>query len=338
MNSLVTGGAGFIGRHLVQRLLEHGDRVRVLDIGEAGALTRHAEVVRGSVCDPSVVRAAMNGMHRVFHLAANPELWARRKRDFHETNVVGTRVLLEEAARHDLERIVHTSTESILASASRTTGLVNEEAQPVLEEMPGPYCRSKLLAEQAAWEAARRGQPVVIVSPTLPVGPGDYRLTPPTRMLVDLLNGTIPAYLDFRMNLVDVRDAAAGHLLAAQRGQVGRRYILGGTNIRLGELIDCLRDLTGFSMPRRRIPYWLALAVAAVAEVTADLVTRRRPAAPLAGVRLARHSMAFDSSRAERELGLPMRPLRESLADAVAWLAAEGRIVRDLTKESVQAM
>jgi dihydroflavonol-4-reductase len=180
VKSLVTGGAGFIGRHVVQRLLEQGDRVRVLDVGEAGALARDVEVVRGSVCDPGIVRGAMQGMHRVFHLAGNPELWARRKRDFYETNVVGTRVLLEEAARHDLERIVHTSTESILAAASRTGGLVNEEVQPVLEEMPGPYCRSKLLAEQAAWEAARRGQPVVIVSPTLPVGPGDYRLTPPT--------------------------------------------------------------------------------------------------------------------------------------------------------------
>jgi dihydroflavonol-4-reductase len=150
-------------------------------------------------------------------------------------------------------------------------------------------------------------------------------------MLVDLLNGAIPAYLDFRMNLVDVRDAAAGHVLAAQRGQVGRRYILGGTNIGLSELIHCLRDLTGLSMPRWRVPYWLALAFAAVAEVTANLVTRRRPAAPLAGVRLARRAMTFDSSRAERELGLPKRPLRESLADAVAWLAAEGRIVRDIT-------
>jgi dihydroflavonol-4-reductase len=198
--------------------------------------------------------------------------------------------------------------------------------------MCGAYCRSKLLGEQEAVAAAGRGQPVIIVNPTMPVGPGDHRITPPTRMLLDFLNGRNPAYLDFEMNLVDVADAARGHLQAAERGRVGERYILGGANLRLSAILRLLQELTGLAMPRARVPYAGAWLVAVVSELMADHVTRRAPRATLTGVRLARAGMRVDSGKAVRELGYVQTPVREALARAIAWLARENMLRRPLPR------
>jgi dihydroflavonol-4-reductase len=203
-----------------------------------------------------------------------------------------------------------------------------------LEDLPGQYCRSKFLAEQAALMAARRGLPVVIVNPTLPVGPGDWGLTPPTEMLLLFLNGQTPAFLDGPLNFVDVRDAALGHLLAAEKGRVGERYILGGKNLKISQLLDLLHELTGLSMPRVRVPYGAALVIAAVSEFLADRITHRPPRAPLAGVRLMRRSMAFDSSKAKAGLGLPETPLHISLADAIEWFREQGYLHREIRGSS----
>jgi dihydroflavonol-4-reductase len=325
--SLVTGGSGFVGRHLVRLLLERGEAVRVLDIADTGDLGADVEVVRGSVLDAGTVANALKGVDRLYHLAGNPNLWARRSTSFLEINFHGTKTVLAAAARADLERIVYTSTESILKSRrGRSSTALDESVRWTVEDMPGPYCRSKFLAEEAAKAAAARGLPVVIVNPTMPVGPGDVRLTPPSRMLLGFLNGETPAYLDCEFNLVDVRDVALGHILAADKGMIGERYILGHTNIRMSALLDLLGRLSGLPMPRLKLPYGLALAAAVACEGVARL-TGQPPVAPLTGVRLARTPMLFDSSRAVRVLGLPQTPLERSLADAVAWFK-ERRLLR----------
>lgn len=324
--ALVTGGLGFIGRHVAEALLARGQVVRVLDLAPpavaAEAFGGAVDYRRGSILDPAVLADAIDGVSTVFHLAAMPELWARDKSAFERVNHLGTRAVLEAAATAGVERVVHTSTEAVIGHGAG--GAASEEAVGRLQDMPGQYCRAKFRAEAAARAYAERGLPVVIVNPTLPIGPGDFRLTPPTRMLLGFLNGRYPAFMESTFNIVDVRDAAEGHLAAAAEGRVGERYILGGHNIRLSELLELLERISGIAMPKRRVPYWLALASSAVTEVVADFITRRPPAAPLAGVRLARHPMTFSMAKAAAELGFKARPLEETLRDAVEWLAGQG--------------
>ena len=327
--SLVTGGGGFIGSHLVQQLLERGETVRALELPGV-SLPSSIEVVRGSVCDADVVRNALKGVQRLYHLAANPSLWAQDKTEFKHVNFEGTRTVLDEAAKQDLEVIVYTSTESIVSGNTRRDGLVDVRDKRMLYEMPGPYCRSKFLAEQAALQAAENGLPVVVVAPTLPIGPGDRLITPPTRMILDFINVKTPAYLDCGLNLIDVRDIATGHIHAAEYGRPGERYILGNRNMRLGELLLLIEEITGLSMPKTRVPYWVALVAGAVSEFMADYVTRRPPRAPLTGVRLARYPMYFDSDKTVKELKLSQNSILQALTDEIQWLQSEGLITRSL--------
>jgi len=330
MRSLVTGGLGFVGEHLVRSLIERGETVRVLDIDDREPEDLDAEIVRGSICDPDTVRGALKGIDRLYHLAANPNLWAQDKTIFEKVNHRGTRTVLEQAAHFDLERIVHTSTESILIGHRAPGGdrgaIADGSELPPLEKMPGPYCRSKHLAEQEALAAAERGQSVVIVSPTMPIGPGDHNLTPPTKMILGFVNGKIPAYLNCGMNLVDVRDVAKGHLLAAERGRIGERYVLGGENLTLKEVLEVIRDLSGVHVPRAQVPYWLALGFSLVSEFVADYITHRAPTAPKTGVILAGSPMFFDCSKAVTELGYEQTPIRKSIADAILWLIETGHV------------
>ncbi len=336
MTALVTGGCGFIGRHLVNQLRARGDAVRVLDLGPFEDLPDGVETVQGSITDSAVVRRAVDGVGTVYHLAAYPHLWARSRRLFEDVNVEGTRIVLAAAKAARVRRVVHGSSLTVLMTRTRDGGEVriDETRETRLEDMLGPYCRSKFLAERAALAAAAPdggGLPVVAVLPTLPVGPGDRNLTPPSRMILDFVNGRAPAYLDCRLNLIDVRDLAAGHIAAAERGRVGERYILGNENIRLSELLDLLSEVTGRRINRaRRIPYALAQAAAWVDETLADLVTHRPPRAPLTGVRLAGVPAVFDSAKAQRDLGLPQSPIREALRDQLLWMRARGWITRPL--------
>jgi dihydroflavonol-4-reductase len=322
---LVTGGSGFIGRHLVTALQARGTRVRVLDVAPSGCVAPDVEVVAGSVLDPACLDAALADVRCVYHLAGIAKLWTRDRADFDRVNAGGAAAVLRAAAARRVERVVHCSTEAILLPKRRGEGaFIDETAEPQPSDMPGPYARSKLAAEQFVRSAVGTGLNALIVNPTVPIGPGDHNLTPPGAMLSMFLNGQSPAYLDCMLNLVDVRDVATGMVLASERGRVGERYILGGDNIALRDLLAQLEQMSGRSMPKRAVPGWLALASAAVAEWGADSFTSRAPAATREGVRLALRSGPFDSQKARRELGYTPRPLEAALADAVAWLRETG--------------
>jgi len=319
----VTGGAGFIGRHLVEALVARGGSVRVLDLGAPGPLAGRIEHIRGSILDPGTLARAVAGADCVYHLAAVPHLWLRDRGEFDRVNRRGTEAVLGAAAEEGVARVVHCSTESILLGERRSGRPIDESVPPPgLAEMPGPYTRSKHLAERAALEAARRGLPVVIANPTVPIGPGDDNMTPPAAMLRTFLRSPPPFYLDCMLNLVDVRDVALGLMLAAERGRPGERYILGGENVPFGELLERIAAATGARMPKARIPGALALTFAAAAELAADRVTHRAPAATREGVRLALRSAPLESGKARRDLGYAPRPVEEALRSSIAWLSA----------------
>ena len=321
MTDLVTGGAGFIGGRLVERLLRGGGAVRVLDLDGRVELPGGVERIVGSAADPDTLRNALDGVRRVFHVAGTPRLWARRAADFAAANVETTAAVLDEAERAGVERIVATSTAAIHFEPPRG------KREPTLDDMPGPYARSKFLAERAALDAAERGVPVVVLNPCLPLGAGDRNITPPTRMLLDYVNGAVPALLDFELRAIDVDDLAAAYVAAAERGAVGGRYFLGGPPVRMSELLAAVERLTGLEMPRRRVPYALAYTAASVFELAAR-VTARPPKASLEGVRMARRPAVPGALATAADLGIELRPLEETLADALAWLDGQGLVTR----------
>ena len=327
--TVVTGGAGFIGSHLVENLVKRGERVRVVERpgADAAHLPEGVEVVRADIRDREAVAEALRGSRRVYHLAANPNLWVRDRDEFDAVNHRGTVNVLDAALDAGAERVLHTSTESILTRA-RQTGPIGEDVRVTIDDAVGPYCRSKLRAEDEARARAGAGKPVVIANPTMPVGPGDRGLSPPSRLIRDFCLGRLPARMDCTLNLIDVRDVAEGLVRTMERGMPGRRYLLGGENLTLVGLLGILSELTGVPVPRWRVPYPVGLAVAWISELWADRVTGLTPRATVTGVRLTRRTMHFDASRSLAELGLTPRPARQSLADAVGWLRQTGQIGR----------
>jgi dihydroflavonol-4-reductase len=325
--TIVTGGAGFIGSHLVDQLVESGHRVRVVEKHgvEVGHLPRGVEVVYADIRERETLAKPLKGGHYVYHLAANPNLWARDWREFEAVNHQGTVNVLETALSARAERVLHTSTESILTRAG-TTSMINEHVQISENDAVGPYCLSKLRAEDAAMKLAQAGQPVVVANPTMPVGPGDRGLSPPTRLIRDFCTGKLPALMDCTLNLIDVRDVATGLIRVMDRGRPGCRYLLGGENVTLAGLLGLLSELTGVPAPRYKVPYAAGLAVAYLSEFWADHVSGNPPKATVTGVRLARRIMHFDPSRSLAELDLRPRPIRDSLVDALAWLRQTGRL------------
>lgn len=323
--TFVTGATGFLGSHVVRQLCAKGDRVRVLVRPSSVCRTLEGldvERTYGDLRDRASLREALRGARCVFHVAADYRLWTRNPRELYESNVTGTRNLLEAAAAAGVERFVYTSSVATIA-VPRDGQLPNEQTQTRLGEMIGHYKRSKWLAEQEALAAAARGLAVVIVNPTTPVGPGDWKPTPTGRVILDFLSGRMPAYVDTGLNLVPVEDAAAGHLLAAERGRVGERYILGGQNMTLREILGVLASITRRKAPRIRLPHWIALLAGWLDTGIAEF-TGREPRVPLEGVRMARHKMFVDDSKARRELGFAPGAVTAALERAVHWYEANG--------------
>jgi dihydroflavonol-4-reductase len=329
MPILVTGGAGFIGTHLVRLLVESGERVRVLE--RPGAPMRHLahrqiEIKRGDIRERSSVEEAVRGCTRVYHLAANPQLWTHRRGHFRQVNYLGAINVIDAALAAGASRVVHVSTESIL-TRSEQHGPILEDQRITIRDVIGPYCRSKFLAEQHALGLARAGAPIIVVNPTLPIGPGDWGRSPPTQMILDFCRGKRREFLDAQLNLIDVRDVANGMVRAMERGRPGKRYLLGHENLSIREIFAELARITRLPEPHRRVSYHVALTAAYVSEFIADVYTHRIPAATVTGVKLAGRAMHFDASRSLSELGLVPRPIRESLADAVAWFGKVGWLV-----------
>jgi dihydroflavonol-4-reductase len=331
MKVLVTGGTGFIGSHVVRALVEEGASVRVLvrSSSDRRALADlPVEVVTGDLADPRSLRAPLAGVEVLYHVAADYRLWAPDPAVLYRVNVGGTRALLLAAAAAGVARVVYTS--SVGALGLPADGRPGTEDTPArLEDMVGDYKRSKFLAEREAEMAAARGLPVVIVNPSAPVGPWDWKPTPTGRMLVDYLRGRMLAYLDTGLNVVHVRDVARGHLLAAAHGRPGERYILGHAhgNLGLRAIFERLAPHTGVRAPRVRLPYRVALALGTGAEVVARF-TGQEPVVARTAVRMAAKRMFFDPSKAIRELGLPQTPVDEALRDAVDWFWANGYALR----------
>jgi dihydroflavonol-4-reductase len=327
MKTLVTGATGFLGSHVARQLSERGESVRVL--ARASSDTRAIEGLRserftGDLRDAASLDRALEGVTHVYHVAADYRLWARDPREIYESNVDGTQNLLEAARRAGVERFVYTSTVATIA-VPRHGDLPNEQTQSSVGEMIGHYKRSKFQAEQCALRAAESGLPVVIVNPTTPVGPGDWKPTPTGKIILDFLRGRMPGYVDTGLNFVPVEDCARGHLLAAERGRVGERYILGGSNLTLKQLLDMLAGISGRPAPRWKFPHALAY-VAGCVDTAVSRALGREPRIPLDGVRMARHKMFVDSSKAEREIGFNSGPLEAALERAVAWYQSSGYI------------
>ena len=333
MNCFVTGASGFIGSNLVHELAARGHRVKALlrPGSDARGLSGAAfERVEGDVSEPACLRAAMAGCDWCFHAAASYHLWLRDYAPMYAANVEGTRHVLEAAAAAGCSRIVYTSTVGCIGLPQAIGGRVvptDESALTSEAQMSNHYKRSKWRAEQIALELARRGLPVVIVNPSAPVGPRDVKPTPTGKVIVDFLNREMPAYLDTGLNYVHVRDVAIGHILAAEKGRVGERYILGHAagNWTMRQAFTVLEEITGVRGPRVRIPYSVALAAAQMDEALSRF-TGKPPRAPLAGVRMAKHKMFFNPAKAIRELGLPQTPPAQALADAAQWFRQNGYV------------
>ena len=321
---LVTGGGGFIGQHLVSALVARGRQVRVIDLRPPSCALPEVHYVVGSVLDPSLVDESLRDVEQVYHLAGLPGMWMPRKSDFHAVNYSGTEAVIAAARKRGVGRFLHCSTESILFRYLPSDDATAEDTLLPADNMPGPYTRSKMLAEQFALQAAASGFPVVIGTPTMPIGPHDHNLTPPTAMLRHFLSGRIQLYLNFVVNVVDVRDVAAGLVLAMERGRIGHRYILGGESISLKKILRLVAAISG----RRNLPLpvhgAMAEKAAAILEFIADHVTHHPPSGTAEGVRIALRATALSIEKAQRELGYAPRPIEPALRETIAYLVGAG--------------
>jgi len=335
MKCFVTGGSGFIGANLIHELNARGHEVRALlrpgsDVrGLAGATY---ERVNGDVGDRAALAKGLRGCDWCFHVAASYHLWLPDYAPMYAANVDGTRNVIEVAAKAGCSRIVYTSTVGCIGLPKEINGAVTptDEATPVAEsQMSNHYKLSKWKAEVVAHELAAKGLPVVIVNPSAPIGPRDAKPTPTGKVIVDFLNREMPAYLDTGLNWAHVRDVATGHILAAEKGRVGERYILGSAsgNWTMKEAFAVLAEITGLPAPKFQVPYAVALAAAHVDE-TISRFTGKPPKAPVGGVRMAKYKMFFNPAKAIRELGLPQTPPKQALVDAVEWFRDNGYVKR----------
>jgi dihydroflavonol-4-reductase len=334
MKCFVTGASGFVGANLVHELVARGHNVTVLvrpkadDRGLTGVEVRR---VVGDVLDIRSLEDGILGCDWVFHVAASYHLWMRDYTSMYQANVEGTRNVIHTAAKMGVNRIVYTSTVGCIGYPQPHDGSItpSTEVEPATEsQLSSHYKRSKFQAEAVAMEAVRKhGYPVIIVNPSAPIGPRDVKPTPTGRLILDFLNGKMPAYVETGLNWVHVRDVAVGHILAAQKGVFGERYILGNNdgNWTMKETFAQLEEITGIPAPRVKIPHWFALGVASVSEFGARF-TGKEPRATKSGVKMAKNKMWFNPGKAIRVLGLPQTPPKQAFIDAVEWFRANGYV------------
>jgi dihydroflavonol-4-reductase len=337
MTTLVTGASGFLGSHVARQLVTRGDDVRVLlraSSHNRAISDLSLEYVTGDLRDPVSLGRALKGVKRVFHVAADYRLWAKRSKEIYESNVGGTTNLLAAAENAGVEQFIYTSTVATIAVDRPQTP--NEATEARLDEMIGHYKRSKWLAEQEVLNAAKNGAPIVVAMPTTPVGPWDWKPTPTGKIIVDFLNGKMPGYVETGLNFVGVEECAAGHLLVAEKGRVGERYLLGAENLTLKQVLDILANITGLHAPSMKIPHGLALT-AAYASTVFSRLTFREPQIPIEGVKIARHKMFVDCSRAQRELGFRPGSVAAALERAVRWYEANGYVAARRAKRIAHA-
>lgn len=326
MKAFVTGATGFLGSHVARVLADQGADLRLLvrSTSNLKNLTGlKADTATGDLRDAASLEKAISGCDTVFHVAADYRLWVRDPNEMYRSNVGGTRALLEAARKNGVRRVVYTS--SVATIGFRSDGQPADEDSPVsLTDMIGHYKRSKFMAEQLAMEAGRGGIHVVTVNPTTPVGEQDVKPTPTGRIVVDFLKRKFPAYVETGLNLVDVRECAQGHVAALEKGRPGERYILGGQDLTLKQILDKLGQITGLPSPKIKLPYLFAFAAGVVDEAVTGLLLRREPRATVDTVRMGKKKMFASSAKAERELGWKIVPVDVALRRAVDWFRANG--------------
>jgi dihydroflavonol-4-reductase len=327
---VVTGAAGFIGSAVVRALLARG--AHVVALVEPGGDERNLEGLKVErhtvdVRNRDAVSDACAGARFVFHLAAMYRFWSRRPHDFYDVNVGGTLNVLEAARRHECERVIYTSTVGVLGLGEAARGKpADETSYADVAHLFGLYKRTKYVAEHEVLRAAAQGLPVSLVLPTFPIGPGDTRPTPTGKVVLEFLNGRMPAFVDTTFNVVHVDDLAAGHLLALERGRIGRSYIVGGENLAMGEFLAALAQATGLSAPRRQVPRAVALSAGGLSQFVEGRLLRREPSVALEAARMSTTNMLFSTERARSELSYEPRPTSEAIADSVRWFVENGYV------------
>jgi dihydroflavonol-4-reductase len=326
LKAFVTGATGFLGSHVARVLADQGADLRLLVRPTSNLKNLEglkAETATGDLRDAASLEKAMSGCDTVFHVAADYRLWVRDPDEMYRSNVDGTRALIEAARKNGVGRVVYTS--SVATVGFTSDGRPADEDSPVsLATMIGHYKRSKFMAEQVALEAGRSGMHVVTVNPTTPIGEQDVKPTPTGRIVVDFLKRKFPAYVETGLNLVDVRECARGHVAALEKGRSGERYILGGEDLTLKQILDKLGQITGLPSPKIKLPYIFAFAAGVVDEAVTGLVLRREPRATVDTVRMGKKKMFASSAKAERELGWKIVPIDSALRRAVEWFRANG--------------
>jgi dihydroflavonol-4-reductase len=326
MKAFVTGATGFVGSHVARALADRGATLRLLVRSTSrrnNIAELRAEIATGDLRDPSSLKKAMSGCEFVFHVAADYRLWVRDPEEMYRANVEGTRAIIHAARESGVRRVIYCS--SVATMGFSADGAIADENSPVsVADMVGHYKRSKFMAEQVALEAGRSGGNVVVVNPTTPMGEGDIKPTPTGRIIVDFLNQKFPAYVDTGLNLADVREVARGHLLAMEKAVPGERYILGGENLTLKQILDKLAELTGLPSPRAKVPHPVAMGFAIFDQFFTGTLRGKEPRATVDAVRMGRKKMFASSAKAERELGYRVIPVQEALGLAIAWFQSHG--------------
>jgi len=328
MKVMVTGATGFIGANLVRELLKQGYQVKALvregsSPGNIEGL--NIDTVLGDLRDRSSLDTALEDCEALFHVAASYTFWAPKPDDIYEINVKGTENMLAAAFAKNMKKVVYTSTESTVGIA-KGSSFGTEEMEIDPRNLAGHYKKSKHQAEKLALKTCHDGLPLVIVNPTMPVGPFDIKPTPSGKLIVDFLNRKMPAYVNTGLNIIDVEDVAKGHILALEKGRIGERYILGNENLTLKDILALLEQISGIKAPRIRVPIFFALVTAYIDELFSGRILKRHPRVPVAGVKAARKFRHFNCSKAVNELGLPQTPVKEALEKTVRWFRQNGYV------------